>query len=87
MPNTTTAKKNRNRPGNGAPATGADSKHVKALSDLQKGYSLERVEQWAREGKSVIWGGNSWEAPLIRACDTIPVGFAELWKDGSLKAE
>ena len=87
MPNTLTAKKNGNRSGNGAPATGADSKHVKALSDLQKGYSLERVEQWAREGKSVIWGGNSWEAPLIRACDTIPVGFAELWKDGSLKAE
>jgi len=69
------------------PASAASSEAVKTLGELQKGYSLERIEGWAREGRSVIWGGNSWEAPLIRACDTTPVGFAELWKEDSLHAE
>jgi benzoyl-CoA reductase/2-hydroxyglutaryl-CoA dehydratase subunit BcrC/BadD/HgdB len=72
---------------NGTPRTAANSEAVKTLSQLQKGYSLEKIEGWAREGRSVIWGGNSWEAPLIRACDTTPVGFAELWKEDSLRAE
>jgi benzoyl-CoA reductase/2-hydroxyglutaryl-CoA dehydratase subunit BcrC/BadD/HgdB len=70
-----------------APRSGADSEAVKKLGELHKAYSLEQIEQWAAEGRSVIWGGNSWEAPLIRACDTIPVGFAELWKQDSLRAE
>lgn len=71
----------------GAPRSAAGSNAVGTLGQLQKEYSLERVEGWAREGRSVIWGGNSWEAPLIRACDTTPVGFAELWKEDSLHAE
>jgi benzoyl-CoA reductase/2-hydroxyglutaryl-CoA dehydratase subunit BcrC/BadD/HgdB len=70
-----------------APASGARSDAVRKLGELHKAYSLEQIERWAAEGRSVIWGGNSWEAPLIRACDTIPVGFAELWKQESLKAE
>jgi benzoyl-CoA reductase/2-hydroxyglutaryl-CoA dehydratase subunit BcrC/BadD/HgdB len=70
-----------------APRTGTDSEAVKKLGELQKAYSLEQIERWAAEGRSVIWGGNSWEAPLIRACDTIPVGFAELWKHDSVHAE
>ena len=70
-----------------APRSGADSEAIKKLGALAKGYSLEQIEKWASEGRSVIWGGNSWEAPLIRACDTIPVGFAELWKEDSLNAE
>jgi len=69
------------------PRSGADSEAVKALGELAKSYSLAQIERWAEEGRSVIWGGNSWEAPLIRACDTIPVGFAELWKQDSLRAE
>jgi benzoyl-CoA reductase/2-hydroxyglutaryl-CoA dehydratase subunit BcrC/BadD/HgdB len=71
----------------GEPRTAANSEAVKTLTQLQKDYSLEKIEGWAREGRSVIWGGNSWEAPLIRACDTTPVGFAELWKQDSLRAE
>jgi benzoyl-CoA reductase/2-hydroxyglutaryl-CoA dehydratase subunit BcrC/BadD/HgdB len=71
----------------GAPRTAVNSEAVKALGQLQKSYSLEKIEGWAREGRSVIWGGNSWEAPLIRSCDTTPVGFAELWKEDSLRAE
>jgi benzoyl-CoA reductase/2-hydroxyglutaryl-CoA dehydratase subunit BcrC/BadD/HgdB len=70
-----------------APRSGADSEAVKKLGELQKAYSLEQIERWAAEGRSVIWGGNSWETPLIRACDTIPVGFAELWKHDSLRAQ
>lgn len=70
-----------------APRSGADSEAVRKLGELQMAYSLEQIERWAAEGRSVIWGGNSWEAPLIRACDTIPVGFAELWKHDSIRAE
>ena len=69
-----------------APATGP-SKGVQDLAALARSYTLEKIERWAEEGKSVIWGGNSWEAPLVFACDTIPVGFAELWKVDSLRAE
>jgi benzoyl-CoA reductase/2-hydroxyglutaryl-CoA dehydratase subunit BcrC/BadD/HgdB len=29
----------------------------------------------------------SWEAPLLYACDTIPVSIAELWRDDSREAE
>ncbi len=82
-----TAPRLRRAPRVAAPLSAADSNAVKALRELAASYSLEQIEQWAREGHSVIWGGNSWEAPLIRACDTIPVGFAELWKDDSLHAE
>jgi benzoyl-CoA reductase/2-hydroxyglutaryl-CoA dehydratase subunit BcrC/BadD/HgdB len=80
-----TGKNCRHKPS--APRSGADSEAVKKLGELQKSYSLKQLERWAAEGRSVIWGGNSWEAPLIRACDTVPVGFAELWKHDSIRAE
>jgi benzoyl-CoA reductase/2-hydroxyglutaryl-CoA dehydratase subunit BcrC/BadD/HgdB len=38
-------------------------------------------------GQKAVWGGASWEAPLIRACDTIPIGINELWREDSLHAE
>ena len=76
--------RNANQP---VPRSGVNSEAVKRLWELHKAYSLDQIERWAEEGRSVIWGGNSWEAPLIRACDTIPVGFAELWKHDSLRAE
>jgi benzoyl-CoA reductase/2-hydroxyglutaryl-CoA dehydratase subunit BcrC/BadD/HgdB len=40
-----------------------------------------------KSGRSAVWGGASWEAPLVRACDTIPVGINELWREDSLRAE
>ncbi len=63
------------------------SKAIQALTELAKTYTYRDIERAVDEGKSAIWGGNSWEAPLIRACDTIPVGFNELWREDSLKAE
>ena len=60
---------------------------IRALDALAKSYSFETVERLAAGGKSAIWGGMSWEAPLIYACDTIPVGIGELWRDGSREAE
>lgn len=70
-----------------APRSGVDSEAFKALVRLAENYSLSQFDRWAEEGRSVIWGGNSWEAPLIRACDTISVSFAELWRRDSLRAE
>ena len=84
---TQTVRRHRRSGQSSAPPSGTDSEAIKALGELHKNYSLAQIERWAEEGRSVIWGGNSWEAPLIRACDTIPVGFAELWKQDSLRAE
>ncbi|MFZ4855557.1 MAG: 2-hydroxyacyl-CoA dehydratase [Desulfuromonadaceae bacterium] len=58
-----------------------------ALAELAKTYSFEGIEQQAAAGKSAVWGGSSWEAPLLYACDTIPIGIAELWKNESREAE
>jgi benzoyl-CoA reductase/2-hydroxyglutaryl-CoA dehydratase subunit BcrC/BadD/HgdB len=63
------------------------SKAIPALAELAKSYTFKEIEQQVLAGKSAIWGGSSWEAPLIRACDTIPVGINELWRGDSLHAE
>src|ERR1700690_4069602 len=60
---------------------------IPALAELANGYTIREIERDALAGKSAIWGGASWEAPLIRACDTIPIGINELWRGDSLKAE
>jgi benzoyl-CoA reductase/2-hydroxyglutaryl-CoA dehydratase subunit BcrC/BadD/HgdB len=88
MSNTSTLEQGaQGRGDGGVSANDVSSEAVRTLGELQKSYSIEKIEGWAREGRSVIWGGNSWEAPLIRACNTTPVGFAELWKEDSLRAE
>lgn len=58
-----------------------------ALAELAAGYSFEGIERQVAAGKSAVWGGSSWEAPLLYACDTIPIGIAELWKNESREAE
>lgn len=63
------------------------SQAIPALAELAKGYTFEEIERQVAQGKSAIWGGASWEAPLIRACDTIPIGINELWREDSLHAE
>ena len=63
------------------------SQAIPALAELAKGYTFEEIERQVAQGKSAIWGGASWEAPLIRACDTIPIGIYELWREDSLHAE
>lgn len=60
---------------------------IPALAELAKGYTIREIERDALAGKSAVWGGASWEAPLIRACDTVPIGINELWREDSLRAE
>ena len=60
---------------------------IPALAELAKSYTFKEIERQVADGKSAIWGGASWEAPLIRACDTIPIGINELWREDSLHAE
>ena len=45
------------------------SKSIPALAELAKNYTFKEIEQQVRAGKSAVWGGASWEAPLIRACE------------------
>jgi benzoyl-CoA reductase/2-hydroxyglutaryl-CoA dehydratase subunit BcrC/BadD/HgdB len=65
----------------------ANSAAIPALAKLAGSYTIREIERDAAAGKSAIWGGASWEAPLIRACDTIPIGINELWREDSLRAE
>jgi benzoyl-CoA reductase/2-hydroxyglutaryl-CoA dehydratase subunit BcrC/BadD/HgdB len=60
---------------------------IAALEALAKTYSFEEIERQVDQGKQAVWGGTSWEAPLLYACDTIPVGIAELWRNESREAE
>jgi len=65
----------------------ARSPASRALAELASTYTIREIERDAAAGKSAIWGGASWEAPLIRACDTVPIGINELWREDSLRAE
>ncbi|HEY3426521.1 MAG TPA: 2-hydroxyacyl-CoA dehydratase family protein [Negativicutes bacterium] len=60
---------------------------VEKLEKLRKSYTIAGIERLVAQGKKAIWGGNSWEAPLIYACDTIPVAMNELWRYESRAAE
>lgn len=75
----------------GVPTDGAAastvSDAVSALDALAESYSLERIERLVDEGASAIWGGNSWEAPLLYASGVIPVGLETLWREDSREAE
>ena len=71
----------------GAADTVAASEARTALEELTQSYSFQKIEQLVEEGASAIWGGMSWEAPLLYACDTIPIGIGELWREESHEAE
>jgi benzoyl-CoA reductase/2-hydroxyglutaryl-CoA dehydratase subunit BcrC/BadD/HgdB len=60
---------------------------VAKLLSLAKSYTFHDVEEAVRSGKQAIWGGTSWELPLIYACDTIPVSIMELWREDSHATE
>lgn len=60
---------------------------IEELGKLGNSYTIAHIERLVAQGKKAIWGGFSWEAPLIYACDTIPVGIGELWRDESRAAE
>lgn len=63
------------------------SKALEDLAALATGYTFHNVEELVAKGKSAIWGGTSWELPLIYACDTIPIGIMELWREESHRTE
>jgi benzoyl-CoA reductase/2-hydroxyglutaryl-CoA dehydratase subunit BcrC/BadD/HgdB len=67
--------------------TAADSPGLAALQALAQSYSYANVQREAAAGKSVLWGGWSWDSPLVYACDTIPLGYDQLWFDDSRKSE
>ena len=59
---------------------------IQALRDLVASFSRQ-IERRAAEGLKAVWGGSTWEAPLIYACDTVPIAMAELWRERSREAE
>lgn len=61
------------------------SKGVRQLFDLAVSYIYD-AEEALKEGKKVVWARGLWEAPLIYACDTIPVSFTEVGRLGSPEA-
>jgi benzoyl-CoA reductase/2-hydroxyglutaryl-CoA dehydratase subunit BcrC/BadD/HgdB len=65
----------------------AKSAGLEALEKIAATYSLENIHKLAESGRQVIWGGRSWESPLIFACDTIPVAHDQLWAVDSRKSE
>nr|WP_294509824.1 2-hydroxyacyl-CoA dehydratase family protein [uncultured Rhodopila sp.] len=69
------------------PRTAADSAGLAALQTLAESYSYANIQREAAAGQSVLWGGWSWDSPLIYACDTIPLGYDQLWYDDSRKSE
>ncbi|MFL9828860.1 2-hydroxyacyl-CoA dehydratase, partial [Rhodoplanes sp. SY1] len=56
-------------------------------ADLAQRYSFAEIVRAADAGRSVIWGGWSWESPLVFACDTIPVSYDQLWAEDSRRSE
>lgn len=68
-------------------STATHSKALADIEDLAKTWNYREFERRAAAGQSVIWGGSSWEAPLIRACGTIPIPFGLLWAKDSKAAE
>ena len=76
----------RNRGGQPAQSR-PESVALRDLASLSTTYSFHDVDEAAAKGKSTIWGGTSWELPLIYACDTIPAAIFELWREESQLSE
>lgn len=71
----------------GRPAPQREPGGLAALDALAATYSFHAIARAAEAGRSVIWGGWSWESPLIYACDTIPVSYDQLWAEESRASE
>lgn len=59
------------------------SKAVGRLFDLAISYVYD-AEEACERGRSAVWTWGLWEAPLLYACDVIPISFTELGRLGSL---
>lgn len=62
-----------------------NSKGVEKLLELADSHLESRVTA-VQQGKPGVWGGGGWEAPLLYACDIIPVPLNELWRTDSQEA-
>lgn len=62
-----------------------NSQGINRLNELAETYLQDKARA-IEEGKPVIWGGGGWEAPLLYACDTIPLPLSELWRVNSQEA-
>jgi benzoyl-CoA reductase/2-hydroxyglutaryl-CoA dehydratase subunit BcrC/BadD/HgdB len=60
---------------------------LQELEELAQSYSFEKIRRLGSEGKPAIWGGMSWEAPLIHSCGVLPVRISELWRKNSHESE
>ncbi len=60
---------------------------ILALQKLVENFSFYEIEERAKAGLKAIWGGSSWEAPLISTCGVTPINIAELWHEESKEAE
>jgi benzoyl-CoA reductase/2-hydroxyglutaryl-CoA dehydratase subunit BcrC/BadD/HgdB len=68
-------------------AEALQSPGIQSLRDLVASFSFDQIERRAAGGLKAVWGGSTWEAPLIYACDTVPIAMAELWREKSREAE
>jgi benzoyl-CoA reductase/2-hydroxyglutaryl-CoA dehydratase subunit BcrC/BadD/HgdB len=64
-----------------------DSPGLTALRALVGSFSFAEIERRASAGLEAVWGGSSWEAPLLHACGVVPVAMSELWREHSREAE
>lgn len=65
-----------------------ESPAARAIRALASEYTLKRTEALVEAGRiNAIWGGSTWESPLVYACGCVPVGFGELWREHSKEAE
>ena len=60
---------------------------IDALKSLVNSYTFQKIEERVENGEQAVWGGGSWESPLIYAAGVIPVGIAELWRSETDEAE
>ena len=60
---------------------------IDSLKTLVNSYTFQKIEERVEKGEQAVWGGGSWESPLIYAAGVIPVGIAELWRSKTDEAE
>ncbi|MBE2213902.1 MAG: 2-hydroxyacyl-CoA dehydratase [Opitutaceae bacterium] len=70
-----------------AGAASVRSPALELLAQLAGEYTLPHILRRVAGGQRAVWGGGSWEAPLLYAAGVLPVGINELWREQSREAE
>ncbi len=87
MPTTTEPRISENGRDGRKLAGASPSPGIQALRELAASFAFDQIDRRAAAGMNAVWGGSTWEAPLIYACDTVPIAMSELWREGSREAE